>query len=147
MISSSEVGGCCRVQVAWLSSDRPPLTLRCPRGHHPSRPSGTLPVFRPSIPSVLTDSANLQNFRPYHRRSSTHTVGVWELARLFSPPRCCRYLQERRQLGRAEFLAGTRPKNFSIGSPFSSRTMQIVLDRSWLRTKNLQGIPVCETMP
>lgn len=32
MISSSEVGGCCRVQVAWLPSDRP-------RGHHPSCPS------------------------------------------------------------------------------------------------------------
>ena len=88
MISSSEVGGCCRVQVAQLPSDRP-LSPHRPQGHvTPLAPAGALPLFRPSIPSALTDPANLQNFRPYHRRSYAYRGGgggVWELARLFSP--------------------------------------------------------------
>lgn len=85
MISSSEVGGCCRVQVAQLPSDRP-LSPHRPQGHvTPLAAAGTLPLFRPSIPSALSDSANLQNFRPYHRRSYAYRGGGCESLQGCSP--------------------------------------------------------------
>lgn len=79
MISSSEVGGCCRVQVARLPSDRPPTA-----------PEDITPPLPPWLPpsrffALQLSPPTSQNFRSYHRRSSTHIEGGCESLQGCSP--------------------------------------------------------------
>lgn len=55
MISSSEVGGCCRVQVAWLPSDHPlPPTRATPCA--PRTPSRFFALRSPPCSPILPTS-------------------------------------------------------------------------------------------